>query len=118
MRTDPPGPNNPPTNRYHDMKGQMLEGAVGALFDGLFGTSSDADANYNREREAKREREEPPNAWTIREVIATDQFACVPVRDSAKMRYGVARWSIEIANNPFRAGWLFAMLRTTKSIAG
>lgn len=50
-------------------------------------------------------------------VIATDQFACAPVRDSALVRQGVVRWSIDIANNPFPPGWLFAMLRATKSIA-
>jgi hypothetical protein len=50
-------------------------------------------------------------------VIATDQFACAPVRDSAMLRYGIIRWSIDIANNPFPPGWLFAMLRAPKSIA-
>jgi hypothetical protein len=50
-------------------------------------------------------------------VIATDQFACVPVRDSPRVRYGVTRWTIDIGNNPFPPAWLFAMLRTTKSIA-
>lgn len=51
------------------------------------------------------------------QLIATDQFACVPVQDSDILRYDITRWSFDIHNNPFPAPLLFAMLQTTKTFA-
>ncbi|MEA3130658.1 MAG: hypothetical protein QOF46_2453 [Paraburkholderia sp.] len=51
-------------------------------------------------------------------VIAVDQFTCVPVRQAEYTRHDVTQWSYQIFNNPFPASWVFAMLRSTKSISG
>ena len=171
-------------NNVHNMKGQLLEGALGGLLGGLFGSRSSAD----EARESEGRVAAPAQAWTIREegaliiakavnagaggvdieplpsgwindkvvarratpdlaayirrlgpvhhrvteggrdkgrgelrgpaghVIAVDQFTCVPVRKSGYTHHDVTQWSFQIFNNPFPASWVFAMLRSTKSI--
>ena len=50
-------------NNAHNMKGQLLEGALGGLLGGLFGSRSSADER----RESERRVAAPAQAWTIRE---------------------------------------------------